>query len=458
MGRLVEHAYGSFGDEARRREIAFTLTRGRRGADDHHGRRPGAPGDHEPARKRVPLDARRRRGRRSGSTPRTAPCASRSRTPGRASRPTTRADLQPVRLGRHPGHRPRAADRQGARRRARRADRARARGGRRQPVPPRAAAARATASSTRPLRRNSVAAMAEPLTAPVDARRAPGRAALLVAAIVRPPGSGRRTSCSSRGSCSPRSWATPSRWVEAVAAFVAYCAASSAAYLVNDVRDAAADRLHPVKRARPIARGELRARRRARRSSAALAAARARASRRRSAPPRWSACVAFLALQAAYSLRLKTVELVDVLAIAALFVLRAAAGAIAVDVRISPWLLLCTFLLALFLALAKRRAELGSRACAPAPALEGYSAAFVDQMLAIVAAARSSSMRLHARRARLAVAVATCHSSCSGCSVPPAAAPAGPRRGAGDAPREDLPILVTVATWAAACAVILAMT
>ena len=97
------------------------------------------------------------------------------------------------------------------------------------------------------------------------------------------------------------------------------------------------------------------------------------------------ACMlAFLALQGAYSLWLKSVELADVLAIAALFVLRAAAGAIAVDVRISPWLLVCTFLLALFLALAKRRAELrlelGAR-----PALAGYSAGVLDRLLALVA-------------------------------------------------------------------------
>ncbi len=66
----------------------------------------------------------------------------------------------------------------------------------------------------------------------------------------------------------------------------------------------------------------------------------------------------FLALQGAYTFALKHVVLVDVLAIAALFVIRAAAGAVAVDVRISPWLLLVTALLALFLALAKRRSEL----------------------------------------------------------------------------------------------------
>src|SRR6185436_4324277 len=124
----------------------------------------------------------------------------------------------------------------------------------------------------------------------------------------------------------------PTRWVEACLAFAAYCAASSAAYLANDVRDAAHDREHPVKRFRPVASGEL--------------------------PVRDALFLAgFLALQAAYSGGLKHLVLIDVFAIAGLFVIRAAAGAQAVDVRISPWLLICTGLLALFLALAKRRAE-----------------------------------------------------------------------------------------------------
>ena len=167
------------------------------------------------------------------------------------------------------------------------------------------------------------------------------------------------------------------RWVEAVTAFVAYCAASSAAYLVNDVRDVDSDRLHPVKRARPIARGEL-----SPRTALVLAAGLAIVALSLTAAlgaASLACMVAFASLQAAYSLRLKAVELVDVLAIAGLFVLRAAAGAIAVDVPISQWLLLCTFLLALFLALAKRRAELGLDGVRARATLEGYTPALVDQ-------------------------------------------------------------------------------
>ena len=149
----------------------------------------------------------------------------------------------------------------------------------------------------------------------------------------------------------------PGRWVAAMAAFVSYCAASSAAYIVNDLRDVAADRLHPVKRSRAIARGELAPRRALMLAAALLALALMLAA---VLGPRSLAClIAFVLLQGAYSLVLKRIELVDVLTIAGLFVLRAAAGAIAVDVRISDWLLLCTFLLALFVALGKRRAELG---------------------------------------------------------------------------------------------------
>jgi 4-hydroxybenzoate polyprenyltransferase len=178
------------------------------------------------------------------------------------------------------------------------------------------------------------------------------------------------------------------RWVEAVVIFVAYCAASSAAYLVNDVHDAPADRLHPVKRARPIARGELSARR-----ALVLAAALAVLALALAALLGLSSAlflVAFFALQLAYSFGLKHVVLVDVVAIAALFVIRAAAGADAVRVRISPWLLACTALLALFLGLAKRRGELvlvHAEETPGRPVLDRYSVRLVDRLLALVTTA-----------------------------------------------------------------------
>lgn len=186
------------------------------------------------------------------------------------------------------------------------------------------------------------------------------------------------------------------RWLEAAGAFATYCLASSAAYLVNDVRDAERDRAHPVKRQRPVAAGELSER--AALTLAAVLAAGAFALAGALGP--WSVLflAGFLALQAAYSLGLKHVVLIDVMAIAGLFVVRAAAGAQAVDVRISPWLLVCTALLALFLALAKRRAELvlvGAEQTPARPALEGYSLALVDQLVSIVAASTISAYSLY---------------------------------------------------------------
>jgi decaprenyl-phosphate phosphoribosyltransferase len=245
------------------------------------------------------------------------------------------------------------------------------------------------------------------------------------------------------------------RWLEAVAAFVAYCAASSAAYLVNDVRDAAADRLHPVKRMRPVASGRVS-------PGVALCAAAglalvAVAIAAVLGAATLACLLAFLALQGAYSLWLKSVELVDVLAIAVLFVLRAAAGAIAVDVRISPWLLVCTFLLALFLGLAKRRAELRLDVDAR-PALAGYSADVLDRLLTIVALVTVvvyTAYTIVAYDSLLLVA-----------TVPLVGF--GLVRylrllraeGVGEEPEAvlvtDLPILVTVAVWAAACAVAIA--
>ncbi len=191
------------------------------------------------------------------------------------------------------------------------------------------------------------------------------------------------------------------RWLEALAAFGAYCAISSAAYLVNDVRDREDDRLHPVKRARPIARGEL-----SPRAALALAAGLA-AIALALAGVLGLVSVAFLlafaAMQAGYTLSLKHVVLLDVLAIGSLFVIRAAAGAAAVDVRISPWLLLCTALLALFLALAKRRGELvlvGALRTPGRPVLEGYSLELVDQLVAIVASSTVIAYSVYTLTAR----------------------------------------------------------
>jgi 4-hydroxybenzoate polyprenyltransferase len=194
------------------------------------------------------------------------------------------------------------------------------------------------------------------------------------------------------------------RWGEAAAAFAAYCAASSAAYLVNDLRDAPHDRLHPLKRLRPIARGELSSR-----AALLLAGALTLLAVGLLAPLGLASLgflAAFLALQAAYSLQLKHVVLVDVLAIATLFVIRSAAGAEAVDVRISPWLLLCTALLALFLALAKRRGEL-VQVGEGRPVLEGYSLPLADQLITVTVACTIAAYSVYAITAHSAAMIAT---------------------------------------------------
>ena len=292
--------------------------------------------------------------------------------------------------------------------------------------------------------------MAEPLTASVGLTGSRTRPAALVAAMR--PRQWTKNLLLFAGTVFAAELGDGTRWVEAIAAFVAYCAASSAAYLLNDVRDAAADRMHPVKRARPVASGRVSPG--VALGTSAVLALLALAVTAGLGAASLACMVAFLALQGAYSLWLKSVELVDVLAIAALFVLRAAAGAIAVDVRISPWLLVCTFLLALFLGLAKRRAELRLEITAR-PALAGYSAAVLDRLLALVALA---TVVVYA-----AYTVVAYDSLLLVATVPLVAF--GLTRylrllrteGMGEEPEAvlvtDLPILVTVGVWAAACAV-----
>src|SRR5438067_3182643 len=251
------------------------------------------------------------------------------------------------------------------------------------------------------------------------------------------------------------------RWLDALAAFAAYCAASSAAYLVNDLRDAPNDRVHPVKRARPIARGEVSARTAYVLAVVLLGAAVALVA------PLGLASLAFLAgfvaLQAAYTLRLKHVVLIDVMTIAGLFVLRAAAGAAGVHVRISPWLLLCTALLALFLALAKRRGELvlvGADATPGRPVLEGYSLALVDQLVSVVAACTVIAYSLYTFTARDSKALMV--------TIPFVVFGVFRylllvhRQDLGEEPEEvllrDAPILACIAAWALCAGVILALT
>ena len=191
------------------------------------------------------------------------------------------------------------------------------------------------------------------------------------------------------------------RWGEAFAAFAAYCSISSAAYLANDVRDREEDRRHPVKRERPIARGEISPRVALVLAAALTAVAIAVAVLLGLAS--LGLLLAFGALQAAYTVGLKRVVLLDVLTIGGLFVVRAAAGAEAVAVRISPWLLLCTALLALFLALAKRRGELvlvGAQATPGRPVLEGYSLELVDQLVSVVASSTVIAYSLYTVTAR----------------------------------------------------------
>ena len=180
--------------------------------------------------------------------------------------------------------------------------------------------------------------------------------------------------------------------LRSVAAVVSFCLLSGAVYLVNDVADRKRDREHPQKRFRPVASGALPASRALGAAGAAAALALALGivlDRTGTAQgyPFTAVALAYLVLQGLYTAALKRVVILDVLAISTGFVLRAVAGAEAIAVPISSWLLICTFLLSVFLALCKRRHELllleGSADLHRASLLE-YSPALLDQMIAVV--------------------------------------------------------------------------
>jgi 4-hydroxybenzoate polyprenyltransferase len=182
-------------------------------------------------------------------------------------------------------------------------------------------------------------------------------------------------------------WQDASMVWAALGATLAFCLASSATYAFNDARDEKEDREHPDKRTRPVARGAV--------SSAqamAMAGGLVAASLACAAWVGWrvAAIIAvYLALNAAYTLRLKHVPVLDVVIIAAGFMLRLLAGTLGIGIAPSNWLLACGFLLTLFLGFGKRRAEivrLDEGAGQHRAVLEDYSIGFLDKAIMLCAA------------------------------------------------------------------------
>jgi len=180
-------------------------------------------------------------------------------------------------------------------------------------------------------------------------------------------------------------------------ALLAFCCASSAVYLINDLRDREEDRRHPLKRLRPLAAGTLAV-------PVAVAAVvvlvgAALAVAFYLGLPFARILGAYLVINVLYTLWFKHMVILDVMSISLGFVLRVEAGAEATGVEVSRWLFLCTIFLALFLAFSKRRHEitlLAGAASGQRPVLDHYSPAFLDQMINVVTASSVVSYALYA--------------------------------------------------------------
>jgi 4-hydroxybenzoate polyprenyltransferase len=255
----------------------------------------------------------------------------------------------------------------------------------------------------------------------------------------------------------------PASVAASVAAFIIFCALSGVIYLINDVADREADRRHPVKMHRPIASGAVSV-------GAALAFAAVLGSGALAAafwlrPLFGALALSYVVLLAAYSGPLKHVVIIDVLTIAIGFVLRTAAGAVAIAVELGPWLYVLTILLALFLALSKRRHELvllADQATGHRPILEEYSPYLLDQMISVVTA---STLVVYAISTVSPDIIVKYHTKYLGLTLP------FPLYGifrylylvhqkeGGGSPSEmllnDKPLLACVALWAAAVALII---
>jgi len=175
--------------------------------------------------------------------------------------------------------------------------------------------------------------------------------------------------------------------LKTIIAFVSFCLLSSSLYILNDLKDLEEDKLHPLKSKRPLASGRLK------KSTAflsfivlsTLSLILAITLNRYF----FMIALVYFFLQVAYSVRLKHVVILDVFVIATGFLIRVVAGGLAIEVTISSWFLICTILLALFLAISKRRHELvllEDSASDHRPILEEYNPYLLDQMIAVVTA------------------------------------------------------------------------
>jgi 4-hydroxybenzoate polyprenyltransferase len=183
----------------------------------------------------------------------------------------------------------------------------------------------------------------------------------------------------------------------AAATFALFCGLSSAVYLLNDLHDRERDRLHPIKRHRPLAAGTL---------SPGVALATllllglgSLLAAGALGPSVLTIAMVYVAINALYSWRLKRVVIIDVMVLASGYVLRLMAGAEATAIAVSHWLLLCTIFLALFLAFSKRRHELvllREAAAHQREVLDRYSLAFLDQMINVVTASTLMGYALYA--------------------------------------------------------------
>ena len=248
----------------------------------------------------------------------------------------------------------------------------------------------------------------------------------------------------------------PAEVATALAAFAVFCGLSSAVYLLNDIADREKDRLHPVKRNRPIAAGRL-GLGVAAGVATVLAVVAIAGAFALSVAFSWVA-IAYLVMNMAYSLALKRVVILDVMLLAAGFLLRAWGGALVLDLEVSNWLILCTGLIALFLGFGKRRQEIASfaEATEQRPILREYSLPFLDQMISIVTAGTVLAYSLYAFSPEVAEKL---HTRWLGLTIPFVLFGIFRylylvhQRGEGENPTQlvlaDKPLLVTVLLWGA---------